>query len=384
VDKHNNISMEIPEGETHFDLASHPGRSERGGQAENGSLDLSLPDDFISYGESRMKRTFRQRQPRLFWLILLPIVALFTALGAASSLVAPAAAQAPDPTPTASKYVGAGFCANCHDDIHSNWEGTRHAQAFSSPIFQQNWQELGSAFTCLQCHTTGYDAENSTYAAEGVTCEACHGPYQIGHPEKPMPFTPDASLCATCHKTTTDEWRASRHGEVPVACQACHNPHTQTPKAESVTALCTNCHKDPGQGFTHSTHSNAGLECSNCHMYTTPSDTAPIGGLVPTGHTFSVGSQACIGCHKDTVHTRDTILALSGDKPEVVEPSPEDLQKQLTEQEAEIANLRATSTARLYVGLAQGAIVGLLVGGVAAWIVSQRLKIIEVEVEANE
>jgi predicted CXXCH cytochrome family protein len=327
-----------------------------------------------------MKRT-KQHPARTFWLILLPILAASMALGAASSLVT---AQTPQPTEQATRYAGAEFCANCHSDIHATWQQTRHAQAFSSPIFQQDWQKLGSQFTCLECHTTGYDAARNNYVAEGVTCEACHGPLQVGHPEAPMPFTPDASLCATCHKTTTDEWRASRHGEVSVDCQSCHNPHTQTPMAASVTALCTNCHKDPGQGFTHSTHADAGLECNNCHMYTAPSDASPIGGLVATGHTFTVGSEACIGCHRDTVHTRDTILALSGEAPGASEADPEVLRQQIQEQEAEISDLRASSTTRLYVGLAQGAIVGLLVGGVAAWIVSRRLKVFEVEVETNE
>jgi hypothetical protein len=38
----------------------------------------------------------------------------------------------------------------------------------------------------------------------------------------------------------------------------------------------------------------------------------------------------------------------------------------------------------LYVGLAQGAIVGLAVGAVAAWIVSRRIKVVEVEDETSE
>jgi predicted CXXCH cytochrome family protein len=81
-----------------------------------------------------------------------------------------------------------------------------------------------------------------------------------------MPVKPDAELCATCHKTTTDEWHASVHSQAGIQCEACHNPHSQTPKAETVTALCSNCHKERGDSFTHGTHANAGLECSNCHM----------------------------------------------------------------------------------------------------------------------
>jgi len=303
---------------------------------------------------------------------------------ASAAWTAPAAAQdAATPTPTPGEFfAGAQFCGGCHPELHAKWETTRHAAAFSSPIFQENWTDQGSQFACLECHTTGYDSDQATYAAEGVTCEACHGPFQMGHPKKPMPIEPDAALCSTCHKTTTDEWRASRHGAVGLECQSCHNPHDQKPKAESVTALCTNCHSDPGQGFAHSTHANAGLQCSNCHMYRSPDAPAAIGGLVPTGHTFSVGSEACIGCHQDTVHTRDTILALTGEQPAAPEVDPAALQQQVQEQAAEIQSLQASSSVRLYIGLAQGAIVGLIVGGVAAWIVSRRLRIVDEEGEA--
>jgi len=306
----------------------------------------------------------------------LPVVAGL-ALGALSGGVGPVtAASSSQPVLQGGGYAGPDFCANCHEDIHAEWSVTRHSQAFSSPIFQQNWEELGSQFTCLSCHTTGYDAEAATYAFPGVTCESCHGPYQIGHPEQPMPITPDAELCATCHETTTGEWRASRHGQVGVQCQSCHNPHSQTPLADSVTALCSNCHQDPGETYTHSTHANAGLECSNCHMYTSPQSAPPIGGLVPTGHTFSVGSEACIGCHQDTVHTRDTILALGGEVAAASGGDLEALQQQVQDQEQQISELESRSTARLYTGLAQGAIVGLLTGGVAAWIVSRRIQVI--------
>jgi formate-dependent nitrite reductase cytochrome c552 subunit len=277
-------------------------------------------------------------------------------------------------------YAGSTACANCHQELHDTWISTRHAHAFSSPIFQRDWDELQHQTSCLECHTTGYDSTAGTYAEEGVTCEACHGPFQPTHPQENMSITPDAELCSKCHKTTTDEWRASVHSENEIQCQACHNPHSQTPMASSVTDLCTNCHKERGDSFTHSTHANAGLECSNCHMYTAPREEDPIMGLVPTGHTFSVGSDACIGCHQDTVHTRDELIKLSGG------PSPEPvdvqtLEQTVAEQEQQINDLETSANVRLYTGLIQGAIVGLVTGGTAAWVVSRRIRVVE---EADE
>jgi hypothetical protein len=114
-------------------------------------------------------------------------------------------------------------------------------------------------------------------------------------------------------------------------------------------------------------------------MYTPPRSDSPIGGLVPTGHTFSVGSEACIGCHQETVHTRDELLKLGG----IVLPTPElnvqDLQQQIVNQEEAITDLQVASQSRLYTGLIQGAIIGLVTGGAAAWIVSRRIRVIEEE-----
>lgn len=325
-----------------------------------------------------MKKLYTLRKPA--WIFILVFV-LCLAVGAAMSTV-PQVAAAPAAIPPAQEgiYVGSERCAECHKEIHNTWMNTLHAQAFSSPIFQEDWVQQGSMSSCLECHTTGFDALSGTFSEEGVTCESCHGPLQEGHnpiQKVPMPITPDYTLCARCHKTTTDEWRASSHGQMKINCESCHDPHAQTPRAESINALCGNCHKDTGSSFTHGTHANAGLQCSDCHM-SAASRTGIVGGLFATGHTFTVGSEACVNCHKDTVHTRDTILELTG---ETVGPAPsvDELEKQVQEQEQMIKNLEAQSSVRLYTGLMQGAIVGLTMGGVAAWIVSRRIRVVEVE-----
>ncbi|MBN1147384.1 MAG: hypothetical protein JXA78_09010 [Anaerolineales bacterium] len=296
------------------------------------------------------------------------------------SWASPGAAAPPaEPVAQERSYAGSQACALCHTDIHETWTSTRHAQAFSSPIFQRDWDELSKQTSCLECHTTGFDEESGGYVEEGVSCEACHGAFQPNHPAENMSITPDADLCSTCHKTTTNEWRASVHSQAGIQCQACHNPHSQTPLADTVTDLCTNCHKDRGESFTHGTHANAGLECSNCHMYTAPRTEDPIMGLVPTGHTFSVGSEACIACHQDTVHTRDEIVKLTGEINIADTTNINDLQKTIHNQEQTIDSLEASATVRLYTGLIQGAIVGLVTGGAAAWVVSRRIEIVEVE-----
>lgn len=325
------------------------------------------------------------RQKRKMGIAFGLTFALCVFLGGIYGSTQPAmASSAPKPSPQEGGYAGPESCATCHKEINENWIHTRHAQAFSSPIFQQNWEEIGSEFTCLECHTTGYDEESGTYAFEGVTCESCHGPFQEGHPMESMPVTPDHNLCDDCHKTTTDEWFASPHREAGVECQSCHDPHAQRPLAESVTELCGNCHKDTGSSFTHGSHAEAGLECSNCHMYTRPRTESPVEGLVPTGHTFTVGSEACIGCHQDTVHTRDVILELSGEVRTLEDLDTDELVSRVKAQEEEIEDLKDRTSVRLYTGLAQGAIVGLATGAVVAWVISQKIELVEIKDDEDE
>ena len=317
------------------------------------------------------------------WVTFSLVFAACLAIGVAVSLAQTASAAPNLETNLVSEtgYASSDACAGCHRDIHETWSGTLHSQAFSSPIFQEDWVKQGLADACLECHTTGYDSSTGKYAEAGVTCEACHGPLQEGHPKQPMTVTPDYTLCARCHKTTTDEWQASKHGQISLDCEACHNSHSQKPLAASVSELCMNCHKDTGSSFTHGTHANSGLDCGDCHM-AAASHTSSTGGLFATGHTFVVGSEACINCHKDTVHTRDTIVKLSGEQTgEAL--TLDELEKKVSEQENAIQGLEAQNTVRLYTGLIQGAIVGLIVGGVAAWVVSQRIRFVEVEDNDN-
>ena len=114
-------------------------------------------------------------------------------------------------------------------------------------------------------------------------------------------------------------------------------------------------------------------------MFTNPRTSDPILGLVPTGHTFSVGSDACIACHQDTVHTRDEIVKLSGEVAQLESVDTATLQQQVQTQQQQIGDLKTQSSNRLYIGLVQGAIVGLLTGGAAAWVVSRGIRVTEVK-----
>jgi YVTN family beta-propeller protein len=105
-----------------------------------------------------------------------------------------ASPQAATPLP-GPKYVGVAACAKCHDTAMMNrqasaWRLTDHAEAWArlaTLAAAEMARKMGveddpqKSPMCLKCHATGSQAEpgqrmEGHSVAEGVTCEACHGP----------------------------------------------------------------------------------------------------------------------------------------------------------------------------------------------------------------
>ncbi|MFC2170004.1 multiheme c-type cytochrome [Acidobacteriota bacterium] len=85
-------------------------------------------------------------------------------------------------------YIGAGKCKICHKTEkqgkqHPIWEESKHSKAFqtlSTPAAAEQAKEKGltnaaESAECLKCHAPLFE-KAAELNAEGVTCEACHGP----------------------------------------------------------------------------------------------------------------------------------------------------------------------------------------------------------------
>jgi predicted CXXCH cytochrome family protein len=268
------------------------------------------------------------------------------------------------PLPVEGDFVGSETCGACHEEIFEFWKAGPHARAMTSPVFEHDWDSSHHAEACLRCHTTAFNPETGEYAEEGVGCEVCHGPMKADHPEE-LQGHPDfsAPICANCHLDEWGEWRSSVHADAKpkaIECDSCHNPHGQKLLFDNVQDLCGACHSGRSEVFAHSTHANRDIRCSECHMHP-----AEHGGK--TGHTFTVGSGTCIRCHKDEIHKRERIVALGAEVEELRTEGEEDLRRQVGEAKEQIEELSTRSSLRLYVGLLQGSIIGLAVGGFGAW-----------------
>ena len=125
-------------------------------------------------------------------------------------------------------FVGEAVCAKCHggplgNQVHEHWQGTAHARAWRDLAGERARvvaREMGvagdpqTAASCLVCHSTGQDAPEALRlampAAEGVSCEACHGPGGDYAKKLVMPETREAhrhglrpdpqASCPMCHE----------------------------------------------------------------------------------------------------------------------------------------------------------------------------------------
>ncbi len=195
-------------------------------------------------------------------------------------------------------------CQSCHPDEYEQWKVTTHASATLDPVFQEQLAKSPNQEACLACHTTGFDTGSGSFLSEGVTCEACHGPYKEGHPAAETMQLPMASdTCRMCHLTTFVEWETSQHAAQNIECFDCHTAHTQGLRTGSQETLCASCHPEQQTELAHATHGINGLDCASCHM--SAETTVSEDGQKAPGHShgFDVAADTCARCHEGTIHS---------------------------------------------------------------------------------
>ena len=272
------------------------------------------------------------------------LIALMFALLAAGVTLVVASAQ------DGSSPAKEGFtqdCAVCHTDFQTTWQSGAHGQAGSDPVFVDEWTKQGKPGACLVCHTTGYDPATATYKAEGVTCEACHGPASPDHPKSPMPINRSTDLCGQCHSDTRfgwQDWKVSTHYQRGMDCTTCHDPHsaslkkvaaadTTTGATDEVSALCINCHKENSMNFPYTSHHQKGVSCVDCHVNHLES-TDQAAHTVPD-HSFNASLDSCNTCHAEQMHSPTEALgATEASSPVTAEPTTEKLSSITPEPEA--------------------------------------------------
>jgi hypothetical protein len=148
--------------------------------------------------------------------------------------------------------------------------------------------------------------------------------------------------------------------------------HSQGLLFPTAAALCATCHGDRDEDFAHSAHSQETrpdgqpMTCADCHMYR-PEGGDKTEGKAPSGHFFTIESQACTVCHtRDEIHSRRQTF----DPNTGVDLAAA---QRMSTLEQEVALLNASVTRNLILGLAGGAVGGLLLGVILSLLLARRM-----------
>lgn len=286
-------------------------------------------------------------------------------------------------------YQGPDKCAECHSVEAEAWHESPHARAMvdiEESVLLACGKDVDTVeCSCLACHTTDFDPVERTYAYGGVSCEACHGPYAEGHPkEGVMQLDVDSSVCRDCHVETYQQWQDGLHAQAGVQCIGCHLSHSQDFRLTD-EALCGACHRDRLEDFAHTAHEGAGVNCTDCHLSSASvHETAAVASAsqtighstAPPSHNFTVvSSQACVGCHGQTIHEMapgDDLMQAANVRLLAMADSAPELADQLNAVEQANKSLRIMALVSLGLGMGIGGMLGVVVMLVVGYVVQGR------------
>ncbi len=232
-------------------------------------------------------------------------------------------------------FESAEICMGCHSDIHAQWKGSMHANAFIDPVFQALWkigEEETKGFTrqlCGGCHSAvGVLANDITFkdgtfdasdiAKEGVTCDLCHTVKETAFLETPTYEPQNASLIVDPgdvkrgpYKDSESQYHETAYSELHTSSRFCANCH-------QVFHPVTNFHIERTYDeWKYSVYAQKGIQCQDCHMM-------PVEKAIEAARTLerpvNPGQPCITGPKRDNMFTHEfvganfTVPALLGHK----------------------------------------------------------------------
>ena len=199
---------------------------------------------------------------------------------------------------------GAGDCAQCHDEVpthyyYAEWSNSGHANMTRTPSASP------SRIACVRCHTTpGFIeycdnlANPGTYATnynfEALTCQGCHDPHSAANP----------------HQLRTSSSVALADGTVITNaggggfCMNCHTSRNGSVTNSLVEYPALQVTWNGGNAFgPHDSPQADMLEGENAVTY---------GQVIAQGPHALVVSNTCVGCHMQTISSKDPAFTLAG------------------------------------------------------------------------
>ncbi len=217
-------------------------------------------------------------------------------------------AMAADPrTPT---------CVTCHGTSAAHLAGPTKAKPDRLFKGKQAMAASDRSAVCLSCHEKDAKRamwDGSAHPSANVACNTCHQIHT--NDDRVRGRLTQADVCFTCHKEQRTQINKPSHHPIPegkMACSDCHNPHgsagPKLVKRDSTNDTCYACHPEKRGPFVHN-HEPVQDDCATCHN--------------PHGSTISAMLKArppilCQECH--TPHVASGVGALAG-QPGVFPPA---------------------------------------------------------------
>lgn len=177
------------------------------------------------------------------------------ALGASLVVVVTAAIVLAPPAVTASSPPASERCGDCHARAAAAWEGSGHARAWSSPLFQAGLAVERRRF-CVDCHAP-------QGAGQPIGCASCHaapggGEAAAGALHAPLVLRPRAALrdpafCKDCHEFATPAWDGGVMRMTALPMQSTFAEWDRYRRAGGA-GTCQSCHMPEGRHDMHGAH----------------------------------------------------------------------------------------------------------------------------------
>jgi DmsE family decaheme c-type cytochrome len=235
-------------------------------------------------------------------------------------------------------YIGSEACKGCHEVQYESYAKSRHAKSdvkgaeyneacetchgpggkhvekgggrgVDIVAFGKKVAPQARSAKCLSCHEDSKELSAwnmSRHKSEDVACNDCHNV----HSQRAKFLKADQStLCFGCHKDVRAQSNRQSHHplkEGKISCSSCHNPHGEfgekMVKADSVNELCYKCHAEKRGPFM-SEHPPVEENCLNCHVAHGSNHSKLLNARMP---------QLCQSCHDWTQHPGSPYTSYEG------------------------------------------------------------------------
>lgn len=218
-----------------------------------------------------------------------------------------------------------------HRQQYITWSESAHGNALATIAENDHARE-----SCLTCHSTDYDLQDTTFPQDAVTlenaqfdieCVQCHSPHGENGNNDQLNDSESYDLCVSCHTGTSGGDRRISAGSTV------HHPMREMFEGISFLGLDPN----PSPHFSNETY---GPVCASCHMVGT-AKSANVGDIGT--HTFGIilptdaaegQPDSCSTCHsleRNADNTPENLTFVIEDIQEDTEERIEDLRADLDE-----------------------------------------------------